>query len=223
MLTRLQALIILACLWTLLGSVAWAEPSLSEDRRQALRNALEESQNQQQIWFAGWTGFYGVSTLLNGYQASEADDREDRYDARVSAITSALGLGGLLLEHYRRPPGYDAAIGQLNQSGNTLLARHIAQRQAADQGWQRRIPGLVVNALAGLAIGVGDDRPDDGAKQFALGMLINEIRIRTRPTQVRAQWDDWTTVSLPVDDKSPLKIAVNWQVSAAGLTLMARF
>lgn len=195
----------------------------TSNKPQAVKQALLDSERHRKLWVIGWSAFYGASIVANSYSASEADDPEDRYDARVSAATSTLGLIGTLWEEHRTPHHYQAAARQITTSGEYDLARAIARRQESAQSWQRRIPALAVNTIAGLVIGIGDDRPDDGAKQFALGMLVNEVKIRTRPTQVSDQMDGWQTVSIPVDQHQPLQLAFDWTLSGTGVTLRARF
>ncbi|MEC9482365.1 MAG: hypothetical protein UMU75_03450, partial [Halomonas sp.] len=63
------------------------------------------------------------------------------------------------------------------------LIDDVATEERARRGWPARIDSLVINALGGLVIGLGDDRPRDGAISFATGMLVSEIQLRTLPTQ----------------------------------------
>lgn len=202
---------------------AWSQSANGDPYSTDLANALKESERKNNIWFAGWTAFYSTSIALNGYLASEADEDEDRYDARVSAITSSLGLAGTLWAYYGAPLDYAGAKSQLVNNGNLEPAGTIAERQQYIQSWQNRVPGLIVNTLAGLAIGVSDDRPRDGALRFAVGMLVNEARIRTRPTHVRDQMQGWESASIRLNRHSALRVAYNWHLTGRGVIFRARF
>lgn len=160
---------------------------------------LAAGTERAKLWQTGWTAFYAASTAFNAYRGSEASDADDRFDARVSAVTSAMGLGDMLLSPL--PPVYEAAQAQYrgatgNPDRRRELLLRLAQSENTPYRWQSRIAPGLVNAAAGLVIGLGDNRPEDGVVQFATGMLVNEIKLWTRPTHVRRQLRSMGEVTL---------------------------
>lgn len=152
----------------------------------AYNDALERGERQAQLWQYGWSGVYATSLALETYEASEADDSDDRFDARVGAVKSALALGGMFLDRQPHPQAR-RELERLKANGDLEQARALMREVAAEErerrSWQARLDSLLVNTLGGLAIGVGDDRPRDGAISFATGMLVSELQLRTQPTQ----------------------------------------
>lgn len=151
---------------------------------QAYEDALARGERQANLWQYGWAGVYATSLAFNGYQASEADDRDDRYDARVGVVKSALALAGTLMDRQPHP----AAYRELRQGdGDIESARRLLQAVAEEERQRRsleaRLGSLAVNAASGLLIGVGDGRGRDGAINFATGMLISELQLQTQPRQ----------------------------------------
>ena len=156
-----------------------------QDEARMLGETLEAGARHQHRWQAAWLTGYGVATAYYLYDADQTDDREDRYDARVSAIKTTLAFADVLLfppSHARRwrelDPG-DGSPPDLQAARNAMAALEIEEMRRAH--WRSRLGPLLVNAAGGLAIGVSDNRPGDGWVNFATGMLVSEIRIRTEP------------------------------------------
>ena len=159
-----------------------------ETEWQAYESALTDGARQADRWRTGWTTFYAGSLALNAWQASEASGRDDRYDARVGVVKSALALGGVLMDRQPHPAAYREL--QSGEPGDTAGAREILEAVAEEERRRRsgeaRLGSLAVNTAAGLLIAVGDGRERDGAINFATGMLINELRLQTQPRQAGA-------------------------------------
>ncbi|SHF79765.1 hypothetical protein SAMN02745148_03555 [Modicisalibacter ilicicola DSM 19980] len=180
--TPAALLLFLLCLTP---TATWAQSS-QQAEWQAYEDALSRGERQAQIWHYGWTGIYATSLAVNAYEASEADDDDDRFDARVGTVKSALALSGMFLDTQPHPAARREferlqAAGDLEQARD--LMREVAAEERARRSWQARVDSLIVNTLGGLAIGLGDDRPGDGAISFATGMLVSELQLRTQPTQ----------------------------------------
>ena len=172
---------------TLFAAAAQGQPRATpQEEWQAYSEALNRGATQGEIWRYGWSSVYAASLGLNAYQASEADDSDERFDARVGTVKSALALGGTLFDVQPHVPA-QRELADLRRAGDTNEARELMQRVAAEErerrAWRARLDSLIVNTLGGLAIGLGDDRPGDGALSFATGMLVSELQIRTQPTQ----------------------------------------
>ncbi|WP_346796626.1 hypothetical protein R5M92_14225 [Halomonas sp. Bachu 37] len=146
---------------------------------------FENGARHAKIWDASWTGIYGASLAYNAYQSSEASDADDRYDARVGAVKSALALGSMLMEsqpHAAALAEYQRLKERDDLSGVQALGLQLAQQERERRGWEARIGSLVVNGIAGAVISA-DGRESDGAMNFATGMLVNELQIWTQPNQ----------------------------------------
>ncbi|QOR37297.1 hypothetical protein HNO52_01325 [Billgrantia diversa] len=171
-----------ACLVLLLPLSALAQQPMPE--YQAYEDALARGERQANVWQYGWAGVYATSLAFNGYQSSEADDRDDRYDARVGVVKSALALAGTLMDDQPHPAAYrELREGDGNIESARRLLHAVAEEERQRRSLRARLGSLAINAASGLLIGVGDGRGRDGAINFATGMLISELQLQTQPRQ----------------------------------------
>ncbi|MBP5980829.1 MAG: hypothetical protein KA748_11545 [Halomonas sp.] len=146
---------------------------------------FENGARQANLWQWGWTGIYGTSLAVNAYQSSEASDSDDRFDARVGVVKSALALGGMLMDrqpHQAALAEYERLKARGELSGVQALGLELAQAERERRGFGARVGSLIVNGIAGGVI-AADGRESDGAINFATGMLVNELQIWTQPNQ----------------------------------------
>ncbi|WP_111415452.1 hypothetical protein [Billgrantia lactosivorans] len=156
----------------------------AEREYQAYEDALARGERQANVWQYGWAGVYATSLAFNGYQASEADDRDDRYDARVGVVKSALALAGTLLDRQPHPAAYrELREGDGDIESARRLLQAVAEEERQRRSLEARLGSLAINAASGLLIGVGDGRGRDGAINFATGMLVSELQLQTQPRQ----------------------------------------
>lgn len=171
-----------AALLLLASPLALAQSTGSE--YQAYEDALARGERQANVWQYGWAGVYATSLAFNGYQASEADDRDDRYDARVGVVKSALALAGTLMDRQPHPAAYrELREGDGDIENARRLLHAVAEEERQRRSLRARLGSLVINAASGLLIGVGDGRGRDGAINFATGMLVSELQLQTQPRQ----------------------------------------
>jgi len=148
-------------------------------------DVFEDGARHANIWQWGWTGIYATSLAVNAYQSSEASDPDDRFDARVGVVKSALAVGGMLTDRQPHPAAlaeYQRLKASGDLSGVQALGLQLAQAERERRGWDARVSSLVVNGVAGAVI-AADGRESDGAINFATGMLVNELQIWTQPNQ----------------------------------------
>ncbi|MDN3555784.1 hypothetical protein [Halomonas maura] len=217
----LPALRHLALLLLCLPTLALAQSPSTE--WQAYEDALSRGAQQAELWQLGWTGIYAGSLAWNAWQASEASDDADRFDARVGVVKSTLALGGLFLD----PQPHPAAHRRLQQGDGDLegarrLLREVAEEERRRRSWQARLSSLAVNGVAGLVIGVGDDRPEDGAINFATGMLVGELQLRTQPGQAMAAVNRFQPTRLTLGELR-LEGEYAWLVSPERLGVVLRY
>ena len=161
----------------LLGPIAHAQDTAGA------ASALRGGADQARYWQWGWSAFYGGSSAYSLVHARDTDDPEERYDDYINATKAALGLAGTLLfapshgDAYRQYQAMDDKASPEARAATRILIAGLAEEEARQRRWQSRLGGLIVNGLAGLAIGVEDNRPGDGWVNFATGMLTTELNI----------------------------------------------
>ncbi|MFY0991195.1 hypothetical protein [Halomonas sp. C05BenzN] len=194
---------LLACLLALLLSLPAASTlaQTPEQEWQAYEDALARGERHANLWQAGWTGVYATSLAVNAWQASEASDRDDRYDARVGVVKSALALGGMFLDRQPHPRAHR----ELRDGGSDIesarrLLRAVAEEERRRRSLEARLGSLAVNTAAGLLIAVGDGRERDGAINFATGMLVSELQLQTQPRQATAAVNRFQPARVSIGD-----------------------
>jgi hypothetical protein len=182
MIAALRSLLVVLCL---LPASVLAQSH--ETERRAYEDALAGGDRHAELWQLGWSGVYAGSLAWNAWQAGEASDGDDRFDGRVGAVKSALALGGLWLDPQPHPAAYRRwRDGEGDLDSARRLIREVAEEERRRHGWQARLGSLAVNTAAGLVIAVGDGRERDGAINFATGMLVSELQLRSQPGQAMA-------------------------------------
>ncbi|HLT12807.1 MAG TPA: hypothetical protein VK006_01805 [Marinobacter sp.] len=197
----------------------------TEQRITELENAFEQGARSDRLWTNTWAGIYGTATVAYAIMSQNADDPDDRYDAKVSAAKTALATANLFvnpLPHRAVHKRYQASR-RLDDSHRLALAEHLQQELRRNEIQRRsltaRLLPFAVNLTAGVVIGVGDDRPEDGVKNFAMGMLVNEIAIRTQP-QTGSSLGTSATVTV---GKARVDVAYQWYLAPQQAGVAVRF
>jgi hypothetical protein len=218
-----QAYRLLALLTLLLcGSMAHAQQASEA------ASTLRSGADQARYWQWGWSAFYGGSSAYSLAHARDTDDPEERYDDYINATKAALGLAGTLLfapshgDAYRQYQAMDDKASPEARAATRLLIAELAEEEARQRRWQSRLGGLIVNALAGLAIGVEDNRPGDGWVNFATGMLTTELNVRTRPDTATAFLERQPDFRLN-GNGAVLPIYVDWAVGPMFASVEIRY
>ncbi len=179
---------VLALLAAALGGTTQA--TAAEDPRwDSFHQALQQGDRNHGLWRGGWTAFHTGGLGLNLYQALEGDDSADRFDGRVSAVKSALALGGLALTPSPYGPTREE-LSALQQQGDGALPEAervmhgLSRQERAQLSLQSNAASIGVNLAAGAIIAVGDGRPRDGAVNAATGLLVTTLQTLTRPRTV---------------------------------------
>ncbi|UYO75803.1 hypothetical protein M0220_06555 [Halomonas qinghailakensis] len=186
-------------------------------------DVFENGAHHAAWWDAGWTGIYATSLAFDAYQSSEASSRNDRFDARVGVVKSALALGGMLTDrqpHQAALIEYERLKARGELSGVQALGLQLAQAERERRGFEARLSSLLVNSVAGAVI-AADGRERDGAVNFATGMLINELQIWTQPNQASSAINRFQPARLSVGPVtldgeyalliSPQQIGATWR------------
>lgn len=197
---------VLVCLVLLVGYGAGnvcAEP-ISDGtslRISAIEKALSEEATHSKIWQNGWTAVFGTLTLVetaSAISSDEDDEKDDRHDSTVNAISSAIGTASMLLDPLRLH-GDLKALELMPQETLEERQRKLkmaesyleaaALREKAGRSLKNHLLSGLVNLAAGLAVTFDGGREDDGLAMFASGMLVSEIQIFSMPQKAVAQWE----------------------------------
>lgn len=175
-----RALILLTMVLVFTPPQAAAQQTL--DRAQ-LDRLMAEGMESAGTWRRGWTAFFAGSAGLSLYLGTSADTPEDRYDGRVRAVTSSLGLIDTLITTPPQIQAYEDyhALSRETPGRANAIARDTARAERRLKGWRGRIGAIIVNGGAYAAIAEGDDRPDDGLQVALIGLLVNELKLWTAP------------------------------------------
>jgi len=224
-----QSIIVMGvvALWLLSLTPAHGMTSAQQARVHQLEVGFRDAAQHDKVWTNTWAGIYGGAAVAYGAVSRNASDADDRFDARVSAVKSVLALGNLYLNPQPHRPAlkkYRAAAASASDDAEHLklaeaLREELARQERGRQGLNARMLPFAVNLAAGLTIGVIDDRPEDGAINFAVGMLVNEVAIRTQPDSM-AGYGKPVTVNI---GPQPLEVAYQWIVTPASVGLGIRF
>lgn len=203
---------------------AEAMPPVEQARLVELEAGFRDGARHDQIWTNTWGAIYGGSAVAYGLVSRNASDADDRFDARVSAVKSALALGNLFLNPQPHRPALQRY--RENTAANVqrlgvaeTLRQELAIKEHERRNLQARVLPFAVNLAAGLTIGVVDDRPEDGAVNFTLGMLVNEIAIRTQPDAMSG-FGNTVTVHI---GQQPVELSYRWLVTPDSLALSVFF
>jgi len=199
-LNNLRMLMIVTVIAIGTSAIANELPSFSIDmndeeisaRIEFIQSRFEQGKLHAQLWQYGWLAGFSASVASRAYTVASEGDSPERFDAAVGIFTSLSGVLSLAL----KPLPSSSAASKLNlmpattadqrktklQYGEQLLTVSAAEAKRR-RGWTIQGVFLLEQLLAGLAIGMVDDRLKDGLKTAVLGMLASEIFTFTMPTQ----------------------------------------
>lgn len=162
------------------------------------------------LWQSGWTTFFTGSIALQTFviNSDESTDAE-KFDARVSLVTSGSGLASMFLNPM---PGARPVWDLERDHTESAEAQQRIMNQARLAVQRRRslkfrLLVLTEQMLAGAAI-YSDGRPHDGIRRFALGSLISGAFIYSTPFS--SSW-------------SSSKYSWNWELWPSQIALRVRF
>jgi hypothetical protein len=159
----------------------------------SVESVLARDRGASRLWYFGWTGFFVVATSANITLAFAASDPGMRADARVQAVTSALGL----ISTAALPPP-SLFYSPCEDASEACAARQRARLESTADGerlgtsWLAHVGGIAVNIGAGAYSWFHDDRRATAVLGAVVGIAVGELQIWTRPTiardAVRTAW-----------------------------------
>jgi len=196
-----------------MSGAGWAQEAAGPSEEQVkerlsyLESALLSGRPAARAWWYGWIAAYSAGTVvqwgLAGAHWNDTKEEEGSPEARrvrdrgfaedmlVGGATTALGLGGLLIDPFVPAFGSNA-LKRLPESTpeerrtKLLRAEEILRRCAAREkegrGLKTHLLNLGVNAAAGIVTAAAFHRPwTDGLVTFAAGEAVSLLTIFTQP------------------------------------------
>ena len=178
-----------------------------KERLSFITNALDSAQPRAKTWWYGWISGYSAGTVMQwglakahwndvktedgSPQPRTVRDRGFAEDMLVGGATTALGVGGLLIDPF--VPAYGPS--RLRPMPETTaeerwakliraeeVLRQCARRERDGRGWLTHLLNLGVNAAAGVVTAAAFHRPwTDGLLTFAAGEAVSLLTIYTQP------------------------------------------
>lgn len=186
-----------------------ARPSDEQVRERLtyLENALFSARPAARTWWYGWISAYSAGTVVQWGLAGahwkdtkpESDapgaprvrDRKFAEDMLVGGATTALGLGGLLIDPFvpayganalKRLPGSTPEERWAKLLRAEEILRRCAARERAGRGLTTHLLNIGVNAAAGIVTAAAFHRPwTDGLATFVAGEAVSLLNIFTQP------------------------------------------
>lgn len=170
-----------------------------EQRLEFIAARLAEQRPNARTWQYGWTGFYGVSAVAQGFLAVDADDNDDETNYIVGAVKSTGALAQMLIRplpavqsssRFQAMPS-DSRQERLRklEQGEALL-RENADRAATRRGWKRHLIGIGANLAGGIIIAAFGDS-GDAVSSTLVGIAVSEANIWTEPSRAIADLEDY--------------------------------
>ncbi len=137
-------------------------------------------------WERSYTAIY--SSLAIGGLAVHftSGDRSTSFTSGLITIQSTFGAWDMLFNRFY--PKMDLALFNELPEGHKKLKlgeailENAYKREVSIKSWNRRITGLLINTLGGIAVWLGDERPMGGIIHFLMGTLIFESQRSSVPT-----------------------------------------
>jgi hypothetical protein len=172
------------------------------DRIKWIESRFRQGDMHAKTWQYGWTTAFSASILRRSYTLGTGDNSDERFDAGVGILTSSSGLLSVLLKPLPSAHASSTLFAMPEATPEQRLqklrkAEQLLEESAMEierrRGWKIQGVFLLEQLLAGLAIGIADDRPEDGLKFAGMGLLASELFTFTTPTQ---SVNDWNTYRL---------------------------
>ena len=157
------------------------------EKLEFISSRLDERQRHARIWWMGFTGFYGIGTVVSAAQAATEHDDGDRAIAIVSTVKAAFGTTRLFF--FDRPaaldggepvreklPDCDAALAR----GEELMQR-AAHETRSRYSWKRHLSIIGINSLGAVIAGEGWNDRQDAWVSAGIGIAVGEVMAWTHP------------------------------------------
>jgi hypothetical protein len=194
----------------------------------AILRRLDERRSYARRWWMGFTGFYGLGTLVTAYQAADEDDAGKRAVDIVSSVKAAFGTTRLLFDRpaalyggvpvRRELPDCDAALAK----GEELM-RRAAKETRSRASWKRHLSIVGINAAGALVAGEGWGERGKAWTSAGIGVVVGEIMAWSHPWHGVEDLEEYETRFPDRRVQSTPKIRWALLPSTSGIVLRATF
>jgi hypothetical protein len=226
--------------WLVLGVtvVGWADETSfarcsggTAERLRFIEDRLEERRPYAKWWWTGWSGFYGIGTVVSSVQAGTEDDGGKRADYTVSAVKASFGVARLLLYPSTAKagaaamrvvdPADESACRERLRVGEELL-RTNARETESRWSWKRHAAVIGINVAGGLIVAEGFDE-SRGWRSAGIGIGVGEIMTFSHPWKADDDLAEYEQKFGSTPDLSPRKISWGVAPRLGGLAFAMQF
>lgn len=153
---------------------------------------LDRDATHARVWFWSFTAVYSIAAVGQGALALALEDPGLRIDAAVSAGSSLLAVGGMIISPV---PNVWRAADDAHRTGDLAAAiTRAANAEHQARAWYNHLLVGVVAITGGVILWAGFDRPVSAAISFGTSVLVGELNLLTIPTRASG-WRDPAAVT----------------------------
>lgn len=212
-----------ACLVLSIPATSLAADPKDAEKLEFIQQQFQQHKDYSQLWQYGWLSVFSASAVVNGVLWSETSSRKEKMDGKVGFITSALGVGDMLLNPM---PTHSYAKKMSKQEVPLAQAEQWLADAAEKERYQRSFVNHFLSGLVAVASGVAIAKDDhhktaDGIVTFATNFIASEAKIWTAPTHMTQAWNAYQSGNYEAAAQASYaaKDAPRWQLAAAGPVL----
>jgi hypothetical protein len=204
----------------------------TSERLRFIEDRLEERRPYANYWWIGWTGFYGIGTVVQSVRAGVEDDDSKQADLVVSAAKAVIGTTRLFFWPPTARSGADAmrvvAASDESQCRERLrvgeeLLRKNARESKRRWNWVPHTINIGLNVAGGIIVHEGWDDPSRAWRSAGIGIAVGEAMIFSHPWKADGDLADYESRFGTNPDLSPKPISWNVGPQLGGLALHVTF
>ncbi len=204
----------------------------TSERLTFIEGRLEERRPYAKYWWMGWTGFYGLGTVVQSYRAATQGDESKQADQVVSAVKALFGVTRLVIWPPTAKAGADAmrvvdpteesACRERLRVGEELL-RQNARESESRWDWKRHAANVGINAAGAAIIHVGWDDPHRAWRSAGIGIAVGEAFTFSHPWKADDDLAEYEQKFGTDRDLAPRKISFELAPHLGGLAFGMKF
>lgn len=202
------------------------------ERLRFIEDRLEERRPYAQYWWMGWTGFYGLGTVVQSVRAGLEEDDSKQADLVVSAVKASFGVTRLLIWPPTAKAGAaamrtvdpqdESACRERLRIGEELLRRN-ARESESRWDWKRHAANVGINVAGALIVAEGWDDPSRGWRSAGIGIAVGEAFTFSHPWKADDDLAEYEQHFGQSADLAPQKVSFDVAPRLGGLALSMRF
>lgn len=217
------------------GVPATGSPVIDDNARYAWIDAqLAQIEGPTERWFTGWTWTFAWLAAGQAGLAAAAPKPGQVADSAVGAVTSALGLGTMLiapntlLGAREQLAKFDATMPQ-GQYERRRRAEYVLQAVSAEErfqhSWVPHVLHTLANAGGWAVLFFGYKEYLAAWATLGAGFVVGEIQIFTRPWSATNAWEQYVKDyhPIPASQVPPDQIHLSFSVTPFGAAAQGTF